>query len=122
MANEISVTVKLGVEKGSLVQTWNPFLQQITMIGDNGAGGIQAIGFAAHEAIVVGDTGTAGWSYFRNTSDTYSVEIGVQVGATFYPFAKLLAGEAGLIRLGTNAPYAKAATASVNLQYFILSA
>ena len=122
MANEISVTVKLDVSKGFLVQTMNPFLQQITMIGDNGAGGIQAIGFAAHEAISIGDTGTAGWAYFRNTSTLYSVEIGVLVGVTFYPFAKLLAGEGGLIRLGTNAPYAKAATANVNLQYLILSA
>lgn len=120
MANEITVTVKLAAVKGFLNYRDEPGVQSITMSGSTGCGGIQAIG-TSHEAVAIGDTGTAGWAYFRNTDATNYVELGRDNAGTFIGFVKLKAGEACTMRLGTNAPYARANTASVNLQYYILA-
>jgi hypothetical protein len=120
MANEINVTVKLTVAKGYLVHTENPGIQLVTMSGTTAAGGVQDIGTTA-ETIGVTDVGTAGYSFFRNTSTTEFVEIGTGTSGSFVAFAKLKAGEACLMRLGTNAPTAKAQTSSVKLQYYILA-
>jgi hypothetical protein len=120
MANEITINLRLLVENGFLVHKEEPGTQSITMTGKRGCGGIQNIGTSA-EAVAVGDTGTAGWAFFRNTATANYVEVGVLVSATFYPFVKLKAGESCILRLGTNAPYALANTAAVDLQYYILS-
>lgn len=68
---------------------------------------------------------TLGWAIFKNQGPTNYVEIGLQVGGTFYPFMKLLAGEESYpIRLGmaSNALYALANTASVDLTHKIVEA
>jgi hypothetical protein len=120
MANEIQVTTKLVVGKGFLVHTENPGIIQVNMTGTTASGGAQDIGTTA-EAITVTDVGTCGFAYFRNTSTTEFVELGTGTGGSFVAFAKLKAGECCVIRLGTNAPTAKAQTSSVKLQFYILA-
>ena len=120
MADEITVNVKLAVNKGSLVQRFESGSLTFDMTGSVAAGGVSSIPTtAAGTALNVGSVSTAGWAYLRNTDDTNFVEVGVQVAGTFYPAIKLKAGEAGVVRLGTNSPYARANTLAVNLQYFI---
>jgi pantothenate kinase type III len=80
---------------------------------------VQEIGFAAHEALALGDVGTPGFACFINLDDTNFVEIGIDVAAAFHAFAKLKAGEQCVVRLGTAAPYAQADTAAVELFYII---
>jgi hypothetical protein len=120
MSAEISVSLRLAVNKSYLIHSENPGTFTVDMAGTTGTGGIQSIG-TTYEALSMGDTGTAGYAYFRNTDATNYVELGVVVAATFYPFAKLKAGEAGVFRLGTNTPYALANTASISLQYYVLA-
>jgi hypothetical protein len=120
MANEIQVTAKLVVSKGYLVHTENPGIIQVTMSGTTATGGAQDIGTSG-EAITITDVATAGYAYFRNTSTTEYVEIGTGTAGSFVAFAKLKAGECGVIRLGTNAPTARAQTSSVKLQFYILA-
>lgn len=120
MANEITLTLKMSVSKGFLSHREDPGVQSVDMNGSNGTGGIQNIGTTA-ETIVMGDTGTAGYAYLRNTDSTNYVDIGTGTGGSFVAFAKLKAGECCVFRLGTNAPTARANTAAINLQYFILS-
>lgn len=120
MANEIQVTTKLVVAKGYLMHTESPGIIQVTMNGSTAAGGAQDIGTTA-ETITVMDVGTAGFAYFRNTSSTEYVELGTGTGGSFVAFAKLKAGECCVLRLGTNAPTARAQTSSVKLQYYILA-
>jgi len=120
MANEISLNLRMTVENGYLVQRFDPSSFAATMTGTTAAGGVQIIG-STEEALGVTDVSTCGWSYFRNTDAAIAVEIGVKPAGTFYPCLKLKAGEAAIVRLGTNAPYAKAASSTVNLQYFILA-
>jgi len=120
VANEIQVTAKLVVSKGYLVHTENPGITQVTMSGTTATGGAQDIGTGA-EAITVTDVGTAGYAYFRNTSTTEYVELGTGIAGAFVAFAKLKAGECCVLRLGTNAPTARAQTSSVKLQFYILA-
>jgi hypothetical protein len=120
MANEITVTVKLSAVKGFLNYRDEPGVQSITMNGSTGSGGVHTV-FTSHGALAIGSVGTAGWAFFRNTDATNFVEIGRDNAGTFIGFVKLKAGESCILRLTTNAPYARANTASVNLQYYILA-
>lgn len=119
MADEITLTMRMLVSKGNLVHKEEPGIQSITLNGANGTGGIQNIGTSA-ELITMGDTGTAGWAFMRNTDTTNYVDLGTST-TSFVAFARLKAGEACMFRLGTNAPAARANVAAINLQYFILS-
>ena len=83
------------------------------------ASGVASIG-TSHEALPMGDVSTAGWARLENLDATNYVEIGVVVTGTFYPTIKLKATEFCVVRLGTNAPYARANTAAVQLDYVIL--
>ena len=83
--------------------------------------GIQLIGFAAHEALVITDITTLGVCFFWNRDATNFVEIGVDVGATFYPLVRVNAGEYWPFRMAQGiTPYAQADTAAVALQRMIM--
>lgn len=83
---------------------------------------VQAIGFAAHEALVLGEVATCRWAYFENKDPTNYVEIGTDVAAAFVAFLRIEAGDYVIVSLATNAPYAKANTGSVDLLYEIHAA
>lgn len=119
MTDEITLTTKLSVSKGNLLHSENPGVLSVTMNGTNATGGVQNISTTA-ETLSMGDTGTAGYAFFRNTDTVNYIEIGTGT-TTFTTFMKLKAGESSIVRLGTNAPSARANTAAANLQYFILS-
>lgn len=122
MPNEITVNVSLGVKNGFLSQSLNPGTVLVNMTGTTAAGGAQEIGTSTNaEAISMNDVSSAGYAFFRNTDTTNYVDIGSGTGTNFAAVVRLKAGEAGVFRLGTNAPTARANTAAVKLQYFILA-
>lgn len=120
MANEITLNLKLSVSSGYLVAREDPGSISVTMGGSVAAGGAQTIATNA-TAIVMGSVATAGYAYFRNVSTANYLEIGTGTGTSFVAFSKLSYGDAQIVRLGTNAPTAKANTAAGTLQYLILS-
>lgn len=119
MANEITVNGALRVLKGDLDYRFSTGSLQFNMSGDAASGGVQAIGTSAHEALTINTTDltSAGWCYFRNLDATNYVDLGIDDGGTFEAFGRLYPGEFAFIPLATTAPYAKANSASVNLQY-----
>lgn len=121
MANEINLQTQLSAKKG-LLSVQRAVSVRADLAGDQYAGGAQSIGFAAHEAVNMGDVSAAGCFIFLNTDPANYVEVGIDVSGTFYPFIKLLPGESSAGRLGTNAPYAKANTAAVVLDFTVLEA
>lgn len=122
MAQEITVTARLNVAKGYLVQKFDPGSVLVDLTGTTATGGVQDIGTSTNaEALSMSDVSSAGYAFFRNTDTTNYVEIGTGTGASFAAFLKLKAGEVAVCRLGTNAPTAKANSAAVKLQYFILA-
>ena len=125
MANEINFNGSINIRKGNYVDQFSPGSITMDLADPTGDGGVQEICFLATcaqgEAIGVTDVTVGGVFFFRNLDDTNYVEIGTQVSGTFYPFLKLLAGEYAIGRLGTAAPYARANSGLVDLQYRILS-
>jgi len=122
MANEINTVFTFRAVKGFLDIT-RSVNKSITLsaAAPAPAGLTQAIGFAAHEALTVGDVGTLGWAWFRNLDATNFVQIGVDVAATFYPLVRLNAGEAGCFRLAHGiTAYAQADTGAVVLEKLIM--
>ena len=125
MADEITLNASLAVNATNFVEAFNPGRLTIDLADVKGDGGVQAIshsGSAAQgEAFGVTDVSSGGVFFFRNLDETNFVEIGFQVSSTFYPFLKLLAGEYAIGRIGTAAPFGRANTANMNVQYRILS-
>lgn len=125
MADEITMSGSLSIAATNFREQFNPGTISIDLASNKGDGGVQEIshsGAAAQgEALGVTDVSVGGVCFFRNLDETNYVEVGFQVSSTFYAFLKLLPGEFCLGRIGTAAPYARANTANVNLQYRILS-
>lgn len=124
MSNEISVSMTLNCINGNYTYRRTISGQQFDQTAQGGNGGIQEIGFAAHEVIDIGDVGTEGWCIFRNLDATNFVEIGIDVAAAFKPVIRLEKdGEPACFRVSPVAGatlYAQADTAAVKLEYQIL--
>jgi len=125
MADEINYNAQINIRKGNLTEAFSPGSISIDLASALGDGGVQSIDHsgssAQGEAFGVTDVTNGGVFFFRNLDETNYVEIGIQVSSTFYPFLKLLAGEYAVGRIGTAAPYGRANTAAVDVQYRILS-
>lgn len=120
---DITMNATFNVAVGSLKRNYSRNdTADIAADPPNVAAGVPNIGFAAHEALVMQDVSSAGWARFENLDSTNFIQIGVDSGGTFIPFLKLLAGEYTFVRLATSAPYAKADTAAVKLDYEIFQA
>jgi hypothetical protein len=119
MANEITLNLKIQVAKGDLIHVENPSTLSVDLTGTTAIGGAATITTTA-AALTMGSVSSAGYAYFRNTGPTNFVEIGTGT-SPFVPFIKLKEGEAAICRLGTNTPTARANTASIALQYYILA-
>jgi hypothetical protein len=120
---DITMSSNFSVTKGTLKRTYSrsdtaDFVSSAPPV----ASGAPTIG-TTHEALVLQDVTSLGWARFENLDSTNYVEIGLVVSATFYPFLKLLPGEYQFARLSASiAPYARANTASVQLDYEIFQA
>jgi len=122
MANEITSTFSVTATKGNVSVT-RSLTKKIDMAGTVYAGQVVSVPTtAAGTAVSIGTVGTAGVSTFRNLDGTNYIEIGIQVGGTFYPLVQLLPGEGYPFRLAIGAPFARSNTAACLLEYTILEA
>ena len=119
--SEITLNLKMTCSNGFLQTRDDPGTLSIDMTGKVASAGAQTIATNA-TSLNMGSVATAGYAYFRNTSTANFIEIGTGTGTSFVAFSKLSFGDAQIVRLGTNAPSAKADTAAGTLQYTILSA
>jgi len=81
----------------------------------------QNIGFAAEEAIVLGEVTAPGWAIFINRDETNFIKLLTGTGGVI--FAKLKPGEPAVLRLGSGAqaPYAQADTAACQMEVLLIS-
>lgn len=123
MAQQIITYCNLQITGDDLNYTPTPRQQTVVMTGKRMVKHVQAIGFAAHEALVVTDLATIGWGTFLNQDDVNSIQLGNDVAGVFSPFLTILPNEeSGPVRLTNLAIYAKAAVASCNLDYTLTEA
>lgn len=121
MSNEITWQFQLRLGNGGLTDSYSTSGLAATQNTALMIRNVQNIGTAAAGvALDLGSVATPGVAVFVNLDSTNYVEVGENVGGTFYPFVKLLFGEQwGPMRLGLAAPYARANTAAVDLFYII---
>ncbi len=87
-----------------------------TVISDN----VQDVGFAAEEAILLGDAGAGGWMFVQNMDATNFVVLRAATAAA--DMIKLLKGEWAVFRCPAAAPYIQADTGAckVRILHFVL--
>lgn len=128
MANEITLSVNMGVSKGALRYTFAPPTALITLTGNAAAGGVQNVSTTTTELELINIT-TRGIANFVNLTVGTQVEIGAYDGTDFLPFGLLKAGEPAVIRLSaqagtTKSPVAKVivpTNATANIQWQVFS-
>lgn len=118
MANELKITSALRFSKGTVRYDIAESDQYVDISGDHSIYRTQEIGTSA-ETLDIGEISTVGWSFFRNLDNTNYVEIGYD-DTGFKNLIKLKPGEYCMVRLGQNAPYARADTAAVDLEYIFV--
>jgi len=121
MANEIKMSASLAISTTNFTEQFSPGTINADLASQVGAGGVQAIATSDTE-VVNGSTTDGGVYYVRNLDETNYVEVGSKFGTgTAYYFLKLLPGEFSIGRLSESDIWAKANTATVNLQFRLLS-
>lgn len=125
MADEITISAQIGVEKGNskLDRYVNSFTADWT--GTKWSYEIQTIGSGSggnHESLNIGgDVLEPGYAWFRNGSSTATVQVGTVHGADeFEPFLSLRPGSISLVELATVDLYAQAIGDEVDLEFWIL--
>ena len=130
MANEITLSVNMGVAKGDLRYTFNPPTASINLTGNAAAGGVQNISTATTGTeLILDSVTTRGMANFLNLSTGTEVEVGAYDGTAFRPFGLLKAGEPAVIRLSaqagtTKSPVARVitpATGTANIQWQVFA-
>jgi len=118
MANEISYTLQANLSNSGLIDNFSSGSLSADQANARMIRNVQQIGTTAGgEALQMGDVTGNGIAIFKNLDDTNFVEIGRSISAAFEAFLRLLPGESALLRLSTTAPYAKADTSAVELDY-----
>ena len=122
MANELTITARLALRHGNLFITEDPGTVSVTQSTPLHVGGTQVIQSASHNTLDLNDVTTRGYAYFRNTTTSAHISIGVDDAGTFVPFLHLEPGEFALCRLSpAMVPYAKCDTGTARLHYTILA-
>lgn len=122
MADEITITMTLAVDKGNIDESVRISNLRTTMFAatPRKSAFIQAIGFTAHEAVGLHAdiTASPGFAVIKNHDATNYVELGTDDAGTFVPFLRLDPNDALLVKFAAagSTIYAKANTASVELE------
>jgi hypothetical protein len=120
VANEISLSTRLKVKKGSLAFDTGTVTQQANLSGTRFHHVVTNVGTTYQSLAIPAGIGTPGESFFKNTDATNFIEIGLEVASTFHPLVKLKPGRTARLPLSTDALFARANTAAVDLEVFVL--
>lgn len=124
MANELTVHARMRLVKDgvdmALPREIAGASQSVTITGSEYVHQVQIVGFAAHEALDLGDVGSVGWIIIHNRDATNFIQVGADVTGSFVPVVKLKAGERGCFRLQTANTYLKADTGNCRVEYLLV--
>lgn len=119
MSNEITYQFQILLNNGRLKDQYSSSSIAASQSTAALVRNVETISNAAHSALDLAGVSTPGFMVVQNLDPTNYIEVGIDVGGTFYAFLKLKPGEQGMVRLGTTAPYALANTAPAKLFYVI---
>ncbi len=125
MANEISITNRLQIAKGSFQFFFAPNTLQANLASEASAGGNQLITGTAEALDLNADVTANGFAYFQNLSTAIPI-VGISAysqttAATtaMISLFRLNVGESCIARAATTSVYAKAITSGTNTQAYI---
>lgn len=126
MANEVSVSQRLQIAKGSFQFFFSPNTLQADLASEASAGGNQLITGTAEALDLNADVTANGFAYFQNLSTSIPIELGISAysqttAATtaMISLFRLNVGESCIARAATTNVYAKAITSGTNTQAYI---
>jgi hypothetical protein len=126
MANEVSVSQRLQIAKGSFQFFFSPNTLQADLASEASAGGNQLITGTAEALDLNADVTANGFAYFQNLSTSIPIELGISAysqttAATtaMISLFRLNVGESCIARAATTSVYAKAITSGTNTQAYI---
>lgn len=118
MAQEAVAQVALQFTKGTIPsQQLASGSVLLDVAGSNYMRNVQSVGTAI-EALLLGDVATPGLCLLHNLDATNYVDISAD--NTNPALVRLKPGDWALLRFASATPYAKANTAAINLEYFLL--
>ena len=91
--SDLSVTTGFAYNKNAFAISISAATMGATLAGAGVVSNVQAVGFAAHEALILGEVATPGLSWFKNLDATNFVEIGYDTTGTFRPVVRLNVGD-----------------------------
>ncbi|MBI3713845.1 MAG: hypothetical protein HY253_12920 [Burkholderiales bacterium] len=122
MANELKINLSATLQNGNFNEQWR---QGITSVDQNtvgAAGGVQT----AEETAADLDYGNltaadVGFLFLANCDDVNSVDVGIEVSASFYPLARLKPAEQAMLRVTPNVQIQlQAVTNTADVSYLLL--
>jgi hypothetical protein len=122
MANELTVACSVAFSKGGVNARLDVSPTLLTVAGTHGQSMSQSIGFAAAEALNLGEMGTVGQVVIVNLDATNFVNVLTGVGGVI--FAKIKPGDFLKLPVGSGAQqiYLQADTAAVMVEYIVIEA
>ena len=127
MANELTFTATFSLDNPTTgASLYKTISKQFDQLGEFYNATVQSIGTGSHEALEVGSVvDTPAYLLLRNLSpvndspDAY-VQVGLDVGATFYPLLELRGQQDAILPVGTTSIFAQAFNDDVNLEVVII--
>lgn len=120
MANEITASGSLSFNKSGRSASLSKVGLQIDMTGLDYVKLTQNVGFAAEEAMQLGDITTLGWCMLVNRSSTYEIKVRPATGVA--DLISLLPGEFAMFRMKATAPFVQAVTGAAELEILLIEA
>lgn len=123
MSAEIQISASIAVRKGGTMDGIDTGVVSVTMTGNRILHHRQSVGFAAEEALVLGEVPAGGLCLIINRDATNYVQVRRATGQT--AMLRIPAGEFALFRFdaaGATAPFVIANTAAVEIEVFISEA
>lgn len=99
MAGTIQISASLTCTNGDFKSPFQPNALTVVQTGQGAHETVLSVGFAASEAMPIGDVGTEGWLVLRNLDPTNYVTWGPDSAGTMIAAGKLKPGEIALFRM-----------------------
>jgi hypothetical protein len=121
MADELTIRASISFTKGSKSASLSLGPSTFDVAGNAALHNVQEVGFAAEEALLMGDVAAGGYCLMVNRDDTNFVEVRPNTGVA--DLIRLEPGDVCLFRITDDAvPYLLADTAAVDVEVLLIDA
>lgn len=122
MSNEITWTSNFSCTNGAYSDKWSIGTSRIDQGSQGASAGIMSTSTSAAN-VPYGSVSSVGWLLLCNIDASHNIDVGINVSATFEPFATLLPGENAIFRVKSGIQIQLQSQSGVpNCQFWLLHA